>query len=253
MTLSALDGVAWTALMLAPLLLLQRSLHFELQAVFLLITRRPAWAILIFSLIFLPGVSLHELSHFLMARLLRVRTGRVSLTPRAMPDGRLQLGYVETAVTDPLRDALVGAAPLISGGLVVAFIGLMQLQMAPLGERLLELDLSGFLRLLPGLANHADFWLWFYLLFTVSSTMLPSASDRRAWLTVLLVVALLLIVALVAGAGPWMLATLAPPFNRAMRAVAAVVAISAGVHLLLLPPVWMIRKLLNRATGLEVS
>ena len=67
----------------------------------------------IFSFIFLPGVFLHELSHFIMAKLLGVRTGRFSLLPQSLPDGRLQLGYVETTRSDIVRDSLIGAAPLI--------------------------------------------------------------------------------------------------------------------------------------------
>ena len=51
----------------------------------------------IFSILFLPGVFLHEFSHFVMAKILRVRTGKFSIFPQSLPDGRLQLGYVETA------------------------------------------------------------------------------------------------------------------------------------------------------------
>ena len=67
------DGLIWLLALLAPALFLQRRLHFELQAIFLLITRHENAAIGMFSLLFLPGVLLHELSHFLMARLLGVR------------------------------------------------------------------------------------------------------------------------------------------------------------------------------------
>jgi hypothetical protein len=61
-----LDGLAWLLLMLGPLLLLQPVLHREIQAVFLLLTRRPALTIGLFSLIFFPGVLLHEGSHFVV-------------------------------------------------------------------------------------------------------------------------------------------------------------------------------------------
>src|SRR5512145_1583640 len=101
--------------MLGPLLFAQRWLHRETQLVFLLLTRSARLALGLFSLLFFPGVLLHELSHYLMARLLGVRTGRFSLLPELMPDGKLRLGFVETAETDIVRDALIGAAPLISG------------------------------------------------------------------------------------------------------------------------------------------
>ena len=110
--MNQLSGLFWFILMLVPLILLQRLLHREIQAVFLILTRDPRITMGIFSLIFLPGVFLHELSHFLMAKILGVRTGRFSLFPQSLPDGRLQLGYVETTRSDIIRDSLIGAAPL---------------------------------------------------------------------------------------------------------------------------------------------
>src|SRR5512143_2626739 len=109
--------------MLGPLLFAQRWLHREVQWVFLLITRSPSVSVGLFSLLFFPGVLLHELSHFLMARLLGVRAGRFSLLPSVVEGGKLRLGFVETAETDWVRDALIGAAPLITGGAAVAYLG----------------------------------------------------------------------------------------------------------------------------------
>jgi hypothetical protein len=107
--------------MLVTLYLLQHRLHFEFQAIFLLITRRTDIALVLFSLLFFPGVVLHETSHYVLARLLGVRTGHFSLLPQPLPDGRLRLGYVETASTDLLRDALIGITPLLAGGAFVVY------------------------------------------------------------------------------------------------------------------------------------
>ena len=97
-----------------------------------------------------------------------------------------------------------------------------------------------------------DFWLWFYLAFTVSSMMLPSASDRRAWIPLTLGLIILLVMALFAGAGPWMLSHLAPTFNDALQALAIMFGISAFLHFALILPVFGLRKLLSRITGLDV-
>mgnify|MGYP003348511744 CR=1 FL=1 len=78
----------------------------------------------IYNLIFLPGVFLHELSHFLMAKLLGVKTGSFSIIPQSLPDGRLQMGYVETGQTDIVRDSLIGIAPLVTGSLFIAYAGM---------------------------------------------------------------------------------------------------------------------------------
>ena len=90
-------GFLWFILTLLPLVILQRLLHREIQAVLLILTRNIQLTIGLFSILFLPGVFLHELSHFLMAKILHVPTGKASLIPKSLPNGRLQMGYVETA------------------------------------------------------------------------------------------------------------------------------------------------------------
>ena len=246
------DGFFWLVLLLAPLLFLQRSLHREIQGVFLLITRRPDISLALFSLLFFPGVFLHEASHFLMSRLLGVPTGRVSLLPRPMDNGCLQLGYVETGRTDIFRDALIGMAPLITGGLCVAFTGMRGLDLDHLWTALVSEQGVPFSEALNTVAARPDFWLWFYLTFVISSTMLPSASDRRAWLPLVLVFGILLGVVLLAGAGPWLVQHLAPPLNALLRALAAVFGISMVVHGLILLPTWALRKLISKITRLQV-
>ena len=58
--------------------------------------------------------------------------------------------------------------------------------------------------------------------------------------------------ALLSGAGPWMLVNLAPIINRAVQALAVAFGVSVFLHLALLLPVWGMRKALNRFTKLEV-
>lgn len=235
------------------MLLLQRMLHREIQAVFLLISRRLEISQALFALLFFPGVLLHELSHFIMARLLLVRTGRFSLIPRAMPDGRLQLGYVETAQADLVRDALIGAAPLLAGGVFVAYAGQDRLGLLGLWEAARQAGSQALPAALSAVYQRSDFWLWLFLAFTVSSTMFPSRSDRRAWLPLGLSAAALLALALIAGAGPWMLTHLAPLLSRAALAATTVFGLSLGLHLLFIFPFMLLRRLLERLTGLEVA
>jgi hypothetical protein len=246
-----LDGLWQLLLLLGPVLILQRRLHLEIQAVFLLATRRADLALVLYSVLFFPGVLLHEASHYLMARLLGVRTGRFSVLPRALPGGRLQLGFVETSSSDIFRDALIGAAPLVTGGLFVAYAGLYPLGLPVVWESLAS-GSTGFLASLAGVQQQPDFWLWFYLTFAVSSTMMPSPSDRNAWTPLVLTAAFLLALSLVAGVGPWLIENLSLPLNHAFRSIALVLGITAGVHLVLLPPVWFLRLLLMKVTGLRV-
>lgn len=247
-----LDGLLWLLLLLGPLLILTRRLHRETQAIFLLVTRRPEIALTLFAVIFFPGVFIHETSHFVMARLLGVHTGRFSLIPQPTPQGRLQLGYVETAKSDWLRDSLIGAAPLILGGVFVAYAGLVQLDLNALWGEWSELGPSAFLQVVGSIYHQPDFWLWFYLIFAVSSTMLPSPADRRAWLPLFVVIGILITLSALAGAGPWLMANLAPALNSLLQTLAAVFAISVVSHLILFLPFWGAHRLLTLLTGMEV-
>lgn len=250
--LSRLDGVLWLVITLVPLLILKQGLHKEVQAIFLLLTRRPDKAITLFSVAFFPGILLHEGSHYLMAHLLGVRTGKFSLIPKPTQNQQLQLGYVETARTDWLRDSAIGMAPLLAGGVFVAYVGLIKMDFNRLVQAYNSQGLSGFIESLSSLWTQADFWVWFYLALVVSSTMLPSESDRRAWMPLGLILIILLTVSLLVGAGPWMLENLVLLFNQMLYSVSTVFALSAGFHLVMIPILVLIHRVLSRLTGLDV-
>jgi len=248
-----LDGFWWLVFTLALLVYLQSLLHREVQFLFLLITRRAEAAILLFSIVFFPGVFFHEASHFLVAHILGVRTGRFSIVPSDLDDGRLQLGFVEIARVDPIREAIIGLAPLLVGGGFVAYGGLVRLGLANLWAGVLLGNTSRLFDMLISLPQQPDFWLWLYLTIAVSSTMMPSASDRRAWLPVGLALGLLFAIALWAGAGGWLVENWGPGLNNALRAVAVVFAVSGVLHLAFLIPVSLLRRAVSTITGLQVA
>ncbi len=247
------SGFAWFVLMFLPLVFLQRLLHREIQAVLVLLTRNVHLTIGLFSVLFFPGVFLHELSHFIMAKLLRVRTGRISLIPQTLPDGRLQMGYVETANTDIVRDSFVGLAPLIAGTLFVAYAGIYQMQVYTLWNVLRSGQFELFWLGLGYLPKMQDFYLWFYLTFAISSTMMPSESDRYAWLPLGLWAAALFALAIFSGAGAWMLENLAPLLDNFLNTVALLFGLSNAMHLILLFPFYLFHRLLVYIMQVDVQ
>ena len=251
--LTQISGLLWLIIVLVPLILLQRLLHREIQAVFLILTRDIKVTMGLFSIIFLPGVFLHELSHYVVAKILRVPTGHFSLLPQPLPDGRLQLGAVETAKSDLVRDSLIGAAPLIIGTLFVAYVAIYRLEMRVLWDVFLNGQLNLFWMGMRALPSMQDFYLWFYLAFAVSSTMMPSQSDRHAWQQLVISVGVLFLIALLIGAGPWLLNNLAPRLSNFLSSVAVIFGLSAFVHILLVLPTALIHRLLARATGVDVQ
>jgi hypothetical protein len=251
--IESFSGLFWFVLLTLPLVFLQRLLHREIQAVLLILTRHRELTVGLFSILFFPGVFLHEGSHFLMAKILRVRTRNFSLFPHALPDGRLQMGYVETERTDLIRDSLIGLAPLIAGSLFIAYAGLNRLGLRSLMDALMNGQLDLFWNGITLLPQAKDFYVWFYLAFAVSSTMMPSESDRHAWLPLGVWMAALFSLAIFAGAGAWMLANLSPLLNDFLGAVATLFGLSIILHIALLLPTFILHRVVSRVTGLDVK
>ena len=239
-------GWVWLLVILGPLLFFNQRLQLELQAALFAIPRSQPVTLTVFAILLFPGVFLHELSHWLAARLLGIRTGRFSLTPQVLPGNTLRLGFVEMAASDVPREALVGAAPLFAGGLAVAWISLRQLQAAALTEALASGQLGVFFSRLQALPSQPDFWIWFYLVFAISGTMFPSASDRRAWLPVAIAVLALVGLVALSGAGAWAIEYAGPLVDAACASAATILGVCLAVQIALLAPLWLLRSIFGR-------
>jgi hypothetical protein len=83
--------------------------------------------------------------------------------------------------------------------------------------------------------------------------MMPSESDRHAWLELVISVGVLIAIALLIGAGPWMLDNVAPLISTFLSSVAVIFGLSSVVHVVLILPTALIHKLLARVTGVDVA
>ncbi len=171
----------WLALGLAFifLLFLNRWISQHLQGIGLLLTGSQKASLFLYFILLFPGILVHELSHWLMAKLLGIRTGRIRLGPAA--EGRTNyysMGSVEVARSDPLRDSLVGLAPLLIGSALLVLITYRVFNVSRFAG---GLEWDEILRAFRGWIGKKDFWLWLYLVFTISNAMMPSAKDREPW------------------------------------------------------------------------
>lgn len=134
------------------------------------LTKNRNLTIGLLSVIFLPGTTIHEFAHATMAQILGVHVGEIELTPKI--EGRnIRLGSVQTASTDPFRNFLIGAAPIIIGlSLILITIAIYA-----------QLSISGF-------------WtqvLLFYILFQIGNTMFSSSRDMEGAMALIIALAFL--------------------------------------------------------------
>ncbi|MDP2632406.1 MAG: hypothetical protein Q8P25_01655 [Candidatus Curtissbacteria bacterium] len=125
----------------------------------------------ILAFIFLPGTVIHEFAHAAVAQGLGVYVGEIEFTPTFEGDS-VKLGSVQVAQSDPFRQFLIGAAPLIIG-FVLIFLTFALYD---------KFQISGF-------------WpqvLLFYILFEIGNTMFSSKRDMEGALELFAAVTLVL-------------------------------------------------------------
>ena len=194
-------SLVWLVIVFLLMLVLRRWIEAHVQGVAYLITGNQAVAMWVFFLVFLPGTLVHELSHWVMAKLLGVPTGRIVIWPQPKRNGTFWLGAIQVGQTDPVRSSLIGLAPLVSGSLLVALIG-ARLQLDAVGEALAGGKWEQVWEALAHSISLPDFWLWLYLLFAIANRMLPSPADREPWKPVLVFLAIVAVAVIGAGWTP---------------------------------------------------
>jgi hypothetical protein len=234
------------------LLVLERYAHRLLQEVALLVTGQADVAVFLYSIPLLPGVALHELSHAVMARLLGVRVRKMTLRPQQQRGGTVRLGAVEVLRSDNLRASLIGVAPLLSGMVVLVLIGWLAFNASGLTQALESGNLSTIITQLFATTRAADALLWFYVIFAVANSMMPSTSDTQAWPPVLGFLALTVAVVFLVG-GAALVQTVTPTLQFTLRWLAAAFAITAFVDVLVIIVLWFAARVIERLTNRRIE
>jgi len=154
------------------LFFISRKISSYIYLLVFLLTGSDKLAIWTLIILFLPGTIIHEVSHLVVATILRVPTGRLSIIPERDLGGEIKAGKLALGKTDPFRYTAIGIAPMLVGLTLIYLIGKF---------------------ILPQVAT--SFFLLFIvycLLFTVSTTMFSSKKDLGSFIFVAPITFLLL-------------------------------------------------------------
>ncbi len=176
-------------------LFLQRWLHQHIQGLTFVVTGDPGCAVYFLFILLLPGIILHEGSHWVVANLLGVRTGKISFGVARARGKQFSLGSVTVDRTDSIRESLIGAAPFFVGLGAILLIAGYGFDLWPNSG----LSLNQMIERVLATANDPLTWLDLYLIFAVSTAMIPSESDREPWGGVLVVFGAIGVLAILLG------------------------------------------------------
>ena len=158
-------------------LIVKKSVKYFFQFVFQ-ISRRKHLSVWIIALTFLPGTIVHELSHFLMATILRVPTGSMTIFPTFEKNGEVKAGRLMVGHAYPFRLSLIGLAPMFAGIACVWLAGIFLI-----GDVSMLLKSENFIFKIMG----------FIALFQITSGMFSSKRDLKSFVMVLPILLLLLL------------------------------------------------------------
>lgn len=161
---------------------MERWLHQHIFKVGWLVTRSFQTTTVLYYTFFLPGIVLHQLIIWLAAGLFDVRADRAVRLPAKQEIGQLRLNFVQLSKrASPLKVNLINLVPLPIGLVVIWFIAnnIIDIQASFAIMRSGQLsDVAAGIRYLTATP---DFWLWAYVLFSISNTMIPDFRLPSGW------------------------------------------------------------------------
>jgi hypothetical protein len=241
--------LAWLVVSLFLAVVVTRWFSRRVASLVMLLTGSQAATLYIHFVVFVPGTLLHELSHWLAAKVLGLRTGRLELGPKVKRGGVVQMGALTYQRSDAVRESLVGLAPLINGSIAVLLLTYRRFGLTP-PTALSLTDLPGILR---STWESQDAWIWLYLLLSIGNTMFPSASDRQSWGTLALYIALIVGVLYFAGFLPEVSPTVVGWLSQWARELAFVFGLTILFDVILGSILWLVTALAGPLLGRQVG
>ncbi len=236
--------IAVFIIVFALTLLLQRWLHKHIQGLTFAVTGDPGCAMRFLFILLLPGVILHEGSHWLVANLLGVRTSKISLGLARARGKHFSLGSVNVERTDSLRESLIGVAPFLFGLAAIFLIAGYGFDLWPDSG----LTPTQMIDRVLSTANDWLTWVDLYLIFAVSTAMIPSESDREPWGGVLAVFGALGVMTIVLGWAPRIPPDVINLARTTLHALSFTFGISVVVNVTIAFVIWIVELTVGSVT-----
>ncbi len=157
----------------------QAWLHQHIFKVGWLLTGDIRVTTLVYYIVFLPGIVLHEATLWLAAGILNVRAESAIRFPEPQASGELRLNFVRlSSRAGERRLGLIRLAPVITGAVALWGIAMQVFGWRQLISQATSGSAASLLQAASALTGAADFWLWLYLAFAIANTMFPSQPTR---------------------------------------------------------------------------
>ena len=240
-------SIVFFLIVFALTILLQQWLHRHIQGFALALTGNPGCAVRLLFYLLLPGVVLHEASHYVAAKLLLVRTNGIGIGSTRKK--RVSLGSVNIERTDPIRESLVGVAPFVIGLTAIWLIVGWGFSMWPNSG----LTIAQMLERVRDYGNDWTTWLDLYLVFAVSTAMIPSESDREPWGPVITIFGLGVAILFLLGWTPRVPQDYVALARQLLDALTFALGIAAVVNGAVAIVLWLLERTVERISGKRVE
>lgn len=225
-------------------------LHQHIFKVGWLVTKNYQTTTILYYTFFLPGVALYEFIIWLIAGLLDVRVERSFNLPEKQEIGELRLNFVKLSRrTTPYKASIINVSPLLFGIVITWFIANNVIRVQDSLSLMNDGTLNNLGDTISQLTQQPDFWLWIYLLFTITNTMMPDRGVIRVWLRGGSIVIIVLGLIFVFGANTLVNDEIFTPFVRGLNTLSGVFAFMIALNVFAVALLALVENTIEYITG----
>jgi hypothetical protein len=230
---------------------IERWLHQHIFKVGWLLTQNYQTTTILYYTFFLPGVLLYEVTYWLVAGMLNVRADRAIHWPQAQEVGELNLNFVKLAPrTGTYKKTFISTAPLFVGFIIIWLIAQNLFNINEVAQMMSSGTLESVVSGLRELTSAPDFWLWFYLIFTIANTMFPNVpKDLQGWRTIVAGFGILVVVLVLVGVGDEILGSIAEPFGQFIGTIQGLLVMLISIDLIMTAVLGLVEYITESVTG----